>query len=170
MATHKRKHRQLVIGWREMVSLPEWGVNGLLAKSDTGAASSALDVRKIEELPEGRIRFEIVVERARHVRTRTVEATIVGRTRVRSSNGKVQERFKVRTVLRIGDLERETDFTLVNRKRMLCRALLGRNALGHDFLVDSQATYLFGPRRKKKKEKKSWVLKAEDGTGEQMEH
>ena len=153
MAAQHRKQEPLIIGWREVVSLPEWNVSGLLAKSDTGAAGSALDARKIEELPDGRIRFEVVLDRNAKPTTRTVETDVVGRTKVKSSNGTVQQRFKVRTTLRIGSVEKEVDFTLVNRKRMLCRVLLGRSALGHDFLVDSQSVFLFGPKRKRKRKK-----------------
>lgn len=146
--SHK-SHRPLVIGWRETIALPDWHIYGLLAKSDTGARGSAIDASKITELPEGRIRFEVVLDRTDRSLTKTVEAEVIGRSRVRSSNGKVQERYKVRTTLRIGDIEKEVDFTLVNRKRMLCRVLLGRAALENDFLVDSKSTYLFGPRKRK---------------------
>ena len=39
-----------IIGWKEFVVLPDWGVEPILAKADTGARTSAVDVRNIEEL------------------------------------------------------------------------------------------------------------------------
>ena len=36
------------IGWKEQVSLPEWGITGIEAKADTGARSSAVDVKSLE--------------------------------------------------------------------------------------------------------------------------
>lgn len=129
--------------------MPHWHISGLLAKSDTGARGSAIDASRITEIGDGRIRFDVVLDRADRSRTKTVETEVIGRSRVRSSNGKVQERYKVKTILRIGDIEKEVEFTLVNRKSMLCRVLLGRTALEHDFLVDSKSTYLFGPRKRK---------------------
>ncbi len=145
------RHGPLIIGWREMISLPEWGVRRLLAKSDSGARGSAIDVDNIKVLEDGKISFDIVLDRKDRSRTRHVVTDLAGVTRVRSSNGQIQERYKVRTTLRIGDVEKEVEFTLVNRRRMLCRALLGRSALGRDFLIDSSSKYLFGPRSSKTK-------------------
>ncbi len=48
---------KLIIGWREVISIPEWGILKLRAKMDTGARSSAIDVASSEILPEGRVRF-----------------------------------------------------------------------------------------------------------------
>ena len=39
------------IGWKEMVNLPQWGIENIIAKADTGARRSAIDVKNIEELP-----------------------------------------------------------------------------------------------------------------------
>jgi len=58
----------LVIGWTEYVELPDWGVKRLRAKVDTGARSSALHVENIEELPRGRVRFDIVLHREKRDR------------------------------------------------------------------------------------------------------
>ena len=39
-----------VLGWKEQVSLPDWGITALRAKLDTGALSSALHVEAIDEV------------------------------------------------------------------------------------------------------------------------
>jgi len=137
-----------VIGWKEAVDLPEWGVTGLLAKADTGARGSALDVERIEKLDEGTVRFAVALDRRDRTRTREITVPIAGLTRIRSSNGTVQERVKVMATIRMGGAEHPVEFSLVNRRRMICRILLGRRALAGAYLVDSGDKYIHGPRRR----------------------
>jgi len=142
----------ITIGYLEAVAFPDWGIDGVLAKADTGARSSAIDVRTFEELPGGRVRFEVVVDRQpeEHV---WVEADIVRRTTIRSSFGRTHDRLMVRTRIKIGEVETEAALGLVCRKRRRCRMLIGRTTLEGQFLVDSGATFLLGgkPRRKRRK-------------------
>jgi hypothetical protein len=145
----KRKNPSLKkIGWKEVIDLPEWGVQSLLAKADTGARGSAIDVTQIERVSESKVKFKVVLDRKDRANGREVVAKVLRSSRVRSSNGEVQERFVVRTPMQIGDDIHEVDFSLVNRKQMICRVLLGRLALAGHFLVDSDAKYLHGPRKK----------------------
>jgi len=137
-----------VIGWKESVDLPDWGVMNILAKSDTGARSAAIDVNNIIELDDTHVQFDIVLDRKDRTKTRTVQAEIAHTKRVRSSNGQIHERYFVRTQVRIGHKIKEVELSLVSRKSMICRILLGRNVLGNDFLVDSSTKYKSGPRRK----------------------
>jgi hypothetical protein len=142
-----------IIGYQEYVSFPEWGIDRLLAKSDTGARSSALDAKNIEELPNDRVRFDVALSRKNRDRTVAVEADIVRRTRVRSSHGHTTERLVVATPIRIGWVETVVELTLVNRKRMICRMLLGRTALSESFLVDAGQRFLVSEQRVRKKKK-----------------
>lgn len=137
-----------VIGWKESIDLPGLRIKNMLAKADTGARSSALDVKNIEELEGGRVRFDIVLDRKDRTRTKTVVAKIAHQKHVRSSNGQVHERYFIKTKIRIGTKTKEVDFSLVCRKAMVCRILLGREALENDFLVDSSRKYQSRPRRK----------------------
>lgn len=146
--TRPRKVSQR-IGYREFVDLPDWGIRGIKAKADTGARSSAIDVADLEELPRDRVRFHVVLSRKNRMRRVTVEAKIVRRTIVKSSLGHRDERLTVETTLRIGTVEKVVEVGLVCRESMICRMLLGRQALAGDFLVDSRRTYLYGkPVRK----------------------
>ncbi len=141
----------LVIGWTEYVEIPEWGVKQLRAKVDTGARSSALHVENIQELPRGRVRFDIVLHREKSDRRVHVETRIARRGWVRSSTGHRTQRIFVATTLRIGPIEREVEMSLVDRERMIHRMLLGRTALAGGILINpAQRMRLGRPARKKK--------------------
>jgi hypothetical protein len=137
-----------VIGWKESIDLPDLGIKNMLAKADTGARSSALDVKNIEEIDGNRLRFDIVLNRKDRSQTKSVVAKIAHQKHVRSSNGQEHERYFIKTRIRLGTKIKEVEFSLVSRKSMVCRILLGRKALENDFLVDSSLKYQSGPRRK----------------------
>lgn len=145
--TKSRTHKT-VIGWKETVDLPDWGIQHIVSKSDTGARRSALDVCNVVELPDRRLQFDIVVDRKDRSVTRTVVAEIAHQTHVRSSNGEQHERYFVRTNMTIAGITKEVEFSLVSRERMVCRILLGRKALEDDFLVDSSKKHVSRARRK----------------------
>ena len=137
-----------IIGRREYVAFPEWGIRGVEAKIDTGARTSALHVDNIKRLPKERVRFDVVLSRRKPDKRVQVEADLVRFTRVRSSTGHQQERFVVATKIRIGDFKQKIELSLVSRKQMLCRMLLGRTALS-DFLIDVDVKHLHGvPKRR----------------------
>ena len=130
------RRKKTVVGWRERVDLPEWGVKGILAKVDTGARTSAIHVENVRHTDPGHVAFEVVRSRKPGGERVTVEAKIVRETRIRSGTGHFQERIVVATTMRLGKKERRIEATLVSRMDMICRMLIGRTALEGDFLVD----------------------------------
>jgi hypothetical protein len=141
---------RLIVGWREHVALPEWGIKAIKAKIDTGARTSAIHVDNIQHLSSGRVRFDVIVgHRGGERECVPVEADLLRMSRIRSSAGREHERPVVKTRVRLGPVEREIELSLVCRHGMLCRMLLGRTALAEDFLVDPAATRLLSPRRNK---------------------
>jgi hypothetical protein len=95
------------------------------------------------------------LERRQHVRTRIVKVA-----RVRSSTGQYTERCFVSTRIRIGTVEKEIEFSLVSRDKMLFRMLLGRKALERDFWVDVSRRNLVTRRVRKKTASASKTTKA----------
>lgn len=144
----------LVVGWREYVDLPEWGIRHVRAKIDTGARTSAIHVAAIEEMGADRVRFEVVVRERPERKTKWVEGELVRESVVKPSSGEAQARPVVRTRIRIGDREHEAELSLVCRAGMLCRMLVGRKALEGTFVVDPGRTHVadgHGPRRSYKR-------------------
>lgn len=144
----------VVIGWTEYVGLPDWGIDRIRAKVDTGARSSALHVENIEELPRGQVKFDVVLHRAHRDRRVHIRAPIKRRSRVRSSSGHQEHRYFVETTLRLGPVEKRIELSLVDRQKMIHRMLLGRSALSGPFLIDVDHRMLQGGGRRKKKTRK----------------
>jgi len=140
---------KIIVGWREYVDLPDWGIEGVLAKVDTGARTSSLHVRDIQDLPGNRVRFEVVLSRKATAAAIPVEAKLVRMARITPSSGVRQRRRVIRTTMRLGGVDRTVEISLVCRKAMLCRMLVGRLALEDGFLVDPAQRYVFGTRRRK---------------------
>ena len=136
------------IGWREYVGLPEWGVERVRAKIDTGANTSTIDAFDIEELPGGFIAFSVVKSRRPKIVRVRAKAKVVRHTVVRSSTGDGEQRYVVRTRANVGDHEFQVELTLEARPRLLCRMLLGRRALAGRFLVDCAHRYVVTSHRK----------------------
>lgn len=141
----------MVIGWREWVELPEWGIR-IRAKADSGAKSSAIDCAEIIELPGERVRFTVRLDR-KQKRLVTLEEPIQLRKRVRSSAGHGHDRIFVETTLRLGECEQRVMVNLVCRKNMIHRMLLGRETLGGIFLVDSSVDHWATPEKLQKLQK-----------------
>jgi hypothetical protein len=130
------------IGWKELVSLPDWGITRLRAKVDTGARTSALHVEELERLPGERVRFRVVLDRKRSHRRVSVTAPIARLGRVLSSSGHYTTRVFVTTTLRIGEVEETIELNLVDRQQLSFRMLLGRTAIADHFLIDAHRAYV----------------------------
>ncbi|MDQ8184376.1 RimK/LysX family protein [Pelagicoccus sp. SDUM812002] len=139
-----------LIGWKESIDLPDWGITDITAKTDTGARRSAIDVENIVELSENRVQFDVAADRRTGQLKKTVVADIEHQTHVRSSNGQRHERYFVSTNVRVGEITKRIELSLSNRKHMQCRMLLGRLALEGDFLVDCAKSFVTRPNRKPK--------------------
>jgi hypothetical protein len=138
---------RVIIGWREWVDFPDWSLK-MRAKADTGARSSAIDCAEIVELPDDRVRFTVRLDR-KEKKLVTLEEDIILRKRVRSSTGKGQDRIFVETTLRLGGVDQLIMVSLVCRKKMIHRMLLGRESLGAVFLVNSSVDHWLTPRKRK---------------------
>lgn len=144
------KRKELpVVGWRELVHLPELGLHGMAAKIDTGARTSSIHGEVLEEFErdgEKYVRFAVDFEQ-QHVR-QVCEAVHVDIRGITSSNGKTQRRYVIKTPLRIGDLEFRAEISLADRRDMKFPMLIGRSSLRRRFVVDSGYSWLQTPERK----------------------
>lgn len=135
-----------LIGRRELVALPDWGIPRLRAKVDTGARSSALDVLTYDlwQTPDGGIhaRLRFALNRKRPGRSRVIETPIMRMVSVRNTSGVHELRPLIETTLRLGPVTKRIRLTVTNRAAMRCRMILGREALSGDFVVDVSKKYV----------------------------
>ena len=169
MKDSKNRNRQLpVIGWREWVVLPEFGIRRIKAKVDTGARSSAIHAIHVKEFERNGqlwVRFQVhPMQRSTKV-VNTAEAIVIDRRAIRSSSGKATIRPVIKTTVKILGVEFDVELTLANRDEMGFRMLLGREAFRNRFLIDPGNSYFGGkPKRKKKSTKKKVKKKTKKKT------
>ncbi len=140
------KVKQLaIIGWREILSLPELNVDRIKAKIDTGARSSALHAFHCQEFKlqdKSIIRFQIHPIQHDSKQTVLAEAELLEYRKVRNSGGHTQVRPVVLTTIKLGEDQWQIELTLTNRDVMGFRMLLGRQAVRDRFLVNPGKSFL----------------------------
>ena len=137
---------RLLIGRREHVALPDWGIPRIRAKVDTGARSSALDVLGYDlwqtEGGKTRVRLRLALNRNRTHRYRVFEADVVRFVSVRNSGGSCEQRPLIETTIRLGPVTQRIRLTLTDRAPMRYRMIVGREALCGKFIVDVSRKYV----------------------------
>ncbi len=158
-ARRKPSVEPVVIGWREWVAFPDWGLDAVKAKIDTGARTSAIHAYDIEEFErEGVrwVRFVIHPWQRNADDARTVEAVLVDQRHVTSSSGSKSLRPVVRAVIDLADAPHEIEITLTRRDEMGFRMLLGRKAMAGHYVIDPSLSYATGrPERSVRRRNRS---------------
>lgn len=137
-----------IVGWREVVQLPELGLHAIPAKIDTGARTSSLHATILEEFErdgERYVRFAVDFEQ-QQVR-QVCEAVHIDWRGITSSNGDTQLRRIIKTPLKIGNTRFRAEISLADRTDMRFPMLIGRSSLRRRFVVDAGHSWLQSPGR-----------------------
>ena len=130
-----------VLGRRELVDFPAFALGGVEAKVDTGAYTSAIHCSDIHIETDAALGPRLVVHLLdpghEGADGRPLTFTEFALRDIRSSNGEVQERYVIRTVVQLYGQDFEADFSLSDRSDMKYPVLLGRSLLRQGrFVVD----------------------------------
>jgi hypothetical protein len=124
-----------IIGKAEEVALPELGIDGICARVDTGAKTSAIWVSKVKETKKG-LEVTFFNKESSYFDGEAHLFPTYSETVVASSNGAVERRYKVRLLIVVRDRRIRAWFTLADRSEQVYPILVGRNVLRGKFLVD----------------------------------
>ncbi|MEC8428751.1 MAG: ATP-dependent zinc protease [Pseudomonadota bacterium] len=136
---------KIVIGAIEVCHLPELSIADLHARVDTGAKTSSLHVDNIQRLKkDGRtwVAFDIHPDIYNVDKVVPCEAPLFDVRRVKSSNGKSEERYVIKTLLDLGGQQWPIEITLTDRSDMSYLMLLGREGMGDRVLVDPSENFV----------------------------
>ncbi len=130
-----------VIGYIESVDLPKMELFGLDAKIDTGADSCSL------HCDEMKVKGDVVtfllhdeVHEAYHGKKITLPIHKI--KRVKSSNGKSEERVFIKSSIKLGSKTYQAQISLANRENMKYPMLIGRRFLSRHYLIDVSHKYI----------------------------
>ncbi len=136
-----------IVGWIEHVGIYPGGVR-VAAKVDTGAQTSSLGCHCITPIERNGKEYVSFTVRGVSGKIETFEKRVVRIARVKQHNGESQQRYVVRLGICLGTTYRVREVTLTDRENFKYPILVGRNFLGHEFLVDPSAKFLVEPRCK----------------------
>ncbi|RVU86610.1 ATP-dependent zinc protease [Leucothrix sargassi] len=134
-----------IIGRLESIELPEFNITDLDVRVDTGAKTSSLHVDNlVKSTINGQpyVTFDLHPDSYNVEKIVKCEAPISDIRNVKSSNGKAEQRYVIQTLAKLGTLEWLIEITLTDRSDMSYLMLLGREALGSQFLVDPSKSFL----------------------------
>ena len=135
------------IGWREWASFPDWGIEYIKAKIDSGARTSTIHVDDLVYFDKNNaswVRFKISPWQKSKKDQVNIEAPVHSMKEIRSSSGCLEKRPVVVAKLEMAGRSLDVELSLTNRNKMGFRMLLGREALNGNFSIVTGKSYLCG--------------------------
>ncbi len=125
-----------VIGVLEKVDFPKFGVKGLTAKMDTGAYTGALHCTKVHEEKKGSKNY-LYFSPFDHPEVE-IKTSKFYRRNIRSSNGHLENRYIIKTVVRLRGKSYPIVLSLTDRSTMRRPVIIGRRFFKkYGMLVDA---------------------------------
>ncbi len=145
-----------IVGRIDKIDIPEFGLENVKAKVDTGANRSSIHCSKIEYDGKGKITFQIPLVSNHGVNT--FHSTDFFKKKIKSSSGHVEERYVIKTDVILFGERIATTFSLTDRTDMRYPVLLGRKLLAKRFIVDVDQQNLSYKAKKKQYDENSNIV------------
>ncbi len=141
-----------LIGRNEIVDLPQLDLFGLNAKVDTGAYTSAIHYHNadvIEKNGKEVLHFTLLDPSHPEYNDKSFYFEEFKTKQIKNSFGQTEERYIIKTNIRLFDIDIETEFSLSDRGNLKFPVLLGRKLLNKYFIVDTSKKKLSLKSKKK---------------------
>lgn len=130
------KYKKL-IGRVDKADFPELGLKNITIKIDTGAYTSSIHCEKITE-ENGVLTCVFLDNEHESYHKKTLYFEDYEQVFVRSSNGIMQKRFAIKSIIKLFNKEHIITLSLNDRSDMKNPVLLGRKFLSGKFIIDPQ--------------------------------
>lgn len=132
---------KIIIGRKDKVDLPDFGLENVSVKIDSGAYSCSIHCEFVKEILENNQKLLKVVfldETLPKYSGEIHEFFDYTKKNVKSSTGEKQERFFIKAKIILFGKEIFTDFSLSQRNGLKNPILLGRKVLNENFLINTK--------------------------------
>ncbi|MCB0532936.1 MAG: ATP-dependent zinc protease [Lewinellaceae bacterium] len=131
---------KLLLGRREKANFPELQLFNIDAKVDTGAYTSSIHCHDIREVGN-QLYCKFLDPAHPDYQEKEFQFNTYARKTVKSSNGQIENRYKITTKIELGERRYSISLTLTDRAKMKYPVLLGRKFLSRKFIVDVSLKY-----------------------------
>lgn len=132
-----------IIGRVDIAEFPEINLQDIKIKVDTGAYTSSIhchDVQEVESNGEKHIEFELLDPSHPEYENKVYKVKNYNEKAIKSSNGTIEHRFIIKTVIVIFNEKYPIELSLSERGDMKFPILLGRKFLNKRFVVNPSLT------------------------------
>ena len=133
------KEKKPVIGRIDKADFPVLGLENIDIKVDTGAFTSSIHCQDME-IEDNLLKCRFLDPEHPLYHQKEFVFENYDQKEVKSSNGQVEQRYRIETEIVLFDTTYPIFLTLTDRKAMKFPVLLGRNFLTKKFVVDSNRT------------------------------
>jgi hypothetical protein len=145
----KSKNKIRLIGRREFVDFPELKIFSVEAKMDTGAYTSSvhcsdITIKIVNNKPA--LCFKLLDNSHPEFSKQTHQFFDFCQKKIKNSFGEMEERYIIKTTIKIGKKTIRTTLSLSDRENMRYPVLIGRRLLKGKFLIDVNKIHTGGLR------------------------